>query len=273
MDFNSMENHAKNIRENILRMITKAGSGHPGGSLSIVEILTVLYFDKMNIDKKDLKNKDRDRFVLSKGHAAPGLYSVLIEKGIIGKENIDTLRQVDSILQGHPDMKSTPGIDMSTGSLGQGLSAANGMALVGKITNQNYNVYSIIGDGECQEGQIWEAAMAAAHYKLNKLIVFLDLNGLQIDGKNSEVMNIEPIDEKFKAFGWNVQKINGHNFDEISKAIDTAKKSKDKPNIIIAKTIKGKGISFMENEAGWHGVAPSQEQLEQALEELNGRGM
>ena len=169
MDFNSMENHAKNIRENILRMITKAGSGHPGGSLSIVEILTVLYFDKMNIDKKDLKNKDRDRFVLSKGHAAPGLYSVLIEKGIIGKENIETLRQIDSILQGHPDMKSTPGIDMSTGSLGQGLSAANGMALVGKITNQNYNVYSIIGDGECQEGQIWEAAMAAAHYKLNKL--------------------------------------------------------------------------------------------------------
>ena len=170
-------------------------------------------------------------------------------------------------------MKSSPGIDMSTGSLCQGLSAANGMALVGKITNQNYNVYSIIGDGECQEGQIWEAAMAAAHYKLNKLIVFLDLNGLQIDGKNSEVMNIEPIDEKFKAFGWNVQKINGHNFDEISKAIDTAKKSKDKPNIIIAKTIKGKGVSFMENEAGWHGVAPSQDQLEQALEELNGRGM
>ena len=273
MEIKDLQEKAKDLRRDIIEMIYRAKSGHPGGSLSIADIMSVLYWKEMNVDPENPKDENRDRFVLSKGHAAPALYAALIEKGYAEKELIPTLRKWHSPLQGHPDMKKLPGVEMSTGSLGQGLSAANGMALSGKIYGKDYRVYTILGDGEIQEGQIWEAAMTAAHYKLNKLIVFLDLNGLQIDGKNSEVMNIEPIDEKFKAFGWNVQKINGHNFDEISKAIDTAKKSKDKPNIIIAKTIKGKGISFMENEAGWHGVAPSQDQLEQALEELNGRGM
>lgn len=270
MNADLMKVHSKSIREKVLKMITEAKSGHPGGSLSIVDILTVLYFEKMNINVSELKNDDRDRFVLSKGHAAPGLYATLMEKGIIGEEWLGKLRQVDSILQGHPDMKKTPGIDMSTGSLGQGLSAANGMALAAKVQNKNFKVYTILGDGECQEGQVWEAAMAAAHYKLNNLIAFLDFNGLQIDGKNSDVMNISPIDEKFKAFGWDVIVIDGHDFEQISNAVDKALQSEEKPTMIIAKTVKGKGVSFMENNAGWHGVAPSKEELDVALSEIKG---
>ena len=268
MDNNSLKVHAKNIRKNILKMIAKANSGHPGGSLSIADILTVLYFDKMNIDATNPKMENRDRFVLSKGHAAPAVYAAICEKGILCSSEMECLRQAESMLQGHPDMKGTPGVDMSTGSLGQGLSAAVGMAMAAKYQNLDYYVYAIMGDGECQEGQIWEAAMAGAHYKLNNLIAFLDHNGLQIDGKNSDVMGVDPLNEKFKAFGWNVLEIDGHDFAQIANAIDEAKKCSDKPTVIVAKTVKGKGVSFMENEAGWHGVAPTAQELEQALEEI-----
>jgi len=251
-------------------MLEKSQSGHPGGSLSSAEILTALYFKEMNIDPTNPKWEDRDRFVLSKGHAAPVLYAALAEKGFFPKEELNNLRKVNSMLQGHPDMKGTPGVDMTTGSLGQGLSAAGGMALAGKIDKKDYRVYSIIGDGESQEGLIWEAAMFAAHYKLDNLTVFLDNNGLQIDGTNDEVMNIEPIDDKFKAFGWNVLKIDGHSIDEIIKAIEEAKNTKGKPTMIIAKTFKGKGVSYMENQVGWHGKAPSYEDACKALTELGG---
>jgi transketolase len=251
-------------------MLEKSQSGHPGGSLSSAEILTALYFKEMNIDPTNPKWEDRDRFVLSKGHAAPVLYAALAEKGFFPKEELNNLRKVNSMLQGHPDMKGTPGIDMTTGSLGQGLSAAGGMALAGKIDKKDYRVYSVIGDGESQEGLIWEAAMFAAHYKLDNLTVFLDNNGLQIDGTNDEVMNIEPIDEKFKAFGWNVLKIDGHSINEIIKATEEAKNTKGKPTMIIAKTFKGKGVSFMENQVGWHGKAPSYEDACKALTELGG---
>ncbi|MGL5257808.1 MAG: transketolase [Proteocatella sp.] len=268
MDNNSLKVHAKNIRKNILKMIAKANSGHPGGSLSIADILTVLYFEKMNIDATNPKMETRDRLVLSKGHAAPAVYAAICEKGILCSSEMECLRQAESMLQGHPDMKGTPGIDMSTGSLGQGLSAAVGMAMAAKYQNLDYYVYSILGDGECQEGQVWEAAMAGAHYKLNNLIAFLDHNGLQIDGKNSDVMGVDPLNEKFQAFGWNVIEIDGHNFEQIAAAIDQAKTVSDKPTMIVAKTVKGKGVSFMENEAGWHGVAPNPQELEQALEEI-----
>lgn len=268
MDNNSLKVHAKNIRKNILKMIAKANSGHPGGSLSIADILTVLYFEKMNIDVSNPKMETRDRLVLSKGHAAPAVYAAICEKGILCSSEMECLRQAESMLQGHPDMKGTPGIDMSTGSLGQGLSAAVGMAMAAKYQNLDYYVYSILGDGECQEGQVWEAAMAGAHYKLNNLIAFLDHNGLQIDGKNSDVMGVDPLNEKFQAFGWNVIEIDGHNFEQIAAAIDQAKTVSDKPTMIVAKTVKGKGVSFMENEAGWHGVAPNPQELEQALEEI-----
>lgn len=268
MDKEKIRLHAQNIRMNALKMIAKAGSGHPGGSLSIADILSVLYFDKMNVDPKNPSMENRDRLVLSKGHAAPGLYAALFEKGYFGKEEMESLRQVNSMLQGHPDMKGTPGVDMTTGSLGQGLSTAVGMALGAKYKKSDLTVYSIIGDGEVQEGQIWEAAMAATHYKLNNLIVFLDHNGLQIDGKNEEVMGIEPIGEKFASFGWEVISIDGHDIDQISDAVDKAKKSSNKPTLIHAKTVKGKGVSFMENQYGWHGVAPKPEELEIALKEL-----
>ncbi|KNF09171.1 transketolase, N-terminal subunit [Gottschalkia purinilytica] len=258
------------LRKNIINMIHESKSGHPGGSLSACEILTTLYFKEMKIDPKNPKWEDRDRFVLSKGHAAPVLYATLAEKGYFPKEELMKLRKIDSMLQGHPDMKGTPGVDMSTGSLGQGLSAANGIALAGKIDNKGYRVYALLGDGEVQEGMIWEAAMFSAHYKLDNLTVFLDHNGLQIDGNNEEVMNIEPIDKKFEAFGWNVIKIDGHDFKQIIKAIEKSKNLKEKPTIIIAKTVKGKGVSFMENEAGWHGNAPNDEQTNQALNELGG---
>jgi transketolase len=261
---------ARKIRINIINMLEKSQSGHPGGSLSSVEILTALYFKEMRIDPTNPKWEDRDRFVLSKGHGTPVIYGTLAERGFFPKEELNYFRKIDSMLQGHPDMKGTPGIDMTTGSLGQGLAAANGMALAGKLDNKDYRVYAIIGDGECQEGLIWEAAMLAAHYKLDNLTVFLDHNGLQIDGKNEDIMNIEPIDEKFKAFGWNVLHIDGHSFEEILSALESAKSTKGMPTMIIAKTFKGKGISFMENQVGWHGKAPSTEEAKKAIEELGG---
>lgn len=261
---------ANKLRIDIIKMLEESKSGHPGGSLSACEILTALYFKEMNIDPANPHWEDRDRFVLSKGHGAPVLYAALAEKGYFPKEELNNLRKIDSMLQGHPDMKGTPGVDMTTGSLGQGLAAANGMALAGKLDNKDYKVYALIGDGEAQEGIIWEAAMFAAHYKLDNLIVFLDHNGLQIDGKNEDIMNIEPVDEKFKAFGWHVISIDGHDFEEIFNAIDEAKKVEGKPTIIMAKTIKGKGVSYMEDQVGWHGKAPSKEEAEKAMEELGG---
>ena len=268
MEFNEI---AKKVRVNIIKMLEKSQSGHPGGSLSAVEILTALYFKEMKIDPTNPKWIDRDRFVLSKGHATPVLYGTLAERGFFPKDELNKFRKMGSMLQGHPDMKDIPGVDMTTGSLGQGLAAANGMALAGKLDNKDYRVYALIGDGESQEGLIWEAAMLAAHYKLDNITVFLDNNGLQIDGKNKDIMNIDPIDEKFKSFGWNVLTIDGHSFEEIFDAIEKAKNTKGKPTMIIAKTIKGKGISFMENQVGWHGKAPSVEEAAKALEEIGGR--
>lgn len=258
------------IRKDIVSMICKAKSGHPGGSLSAVEILTALYFDQMNIDPTNPKMEDRDRFVLSKGHAAPALYATLAERGYFDKEELNSLRKLGSMLQGHPDMKKIPGVEMSTGSLGQGFSVACGMAMAAKLDNAPWNVYALLGDGEIQEGIIWEAAMSAAHYKLDNMIAFLDYNGLQIDGDVESVMSINPIEDKFRTFGWNVITIDGHDFDQIFAALDMAKDTVNKPTMIIAKTVKGKGVSFMENQASWHGSAPNEEQLEQALSELGG---
>ncbi|MBE6081472.1 MULTISPECIES: transketolase [Tissierellales] len=269
-NYNELKSVAKKLRIDIIKMLEKSKSGHPGGSLSACEILTALYFKEMKIDPKNPKWEDRDRFVLSKGHGAPVLYAALAERGYFPKEELMHLRQINSMLQGHPDMKGTPGVDMTTGSLGQGFSAAVGMALAGKIDKKNYRVYTLIGDGESQEGIIWEASMFASHNKLDNLTAFMDHNGLQIDGKNDEVVRIEPIDEKFKAFGWNVINIDGHNFEEIFSAIEKSKNTKGKPTMIIAKTIKGKGVSFMENQVGWHGNAPDREQAEKALIELGG---
>jgi len=260
---------AANIRKMALEAIHSAKAGHPGGSLSAADILTYLYMSEMNIDPQNPKDPNRDRFVLSKGHAAPGLYGALAERGFIPKEDIKTFRHAESYLQGHPDMKGVPGVDMSTGSLGQGISAACGIALAGKLDNKDYRVYTILGDGECEEGQVWEAAMFAAHYKLDNLTAFLDFNGLQIDGDIREVMNPTPFDKKFEAFNWNVIIIDGHDFEQIADAIESAKACKDKPTMIIANTIKGKGVSYMENQAGWHGNAPSDEQYEIAINELD----
>lgn len=260
---------AANIRKMALEAIHSAKSGHPGGSLSAADILTYLYMKEMNIDPKTPKDPDRDRFVLSKGHAAPGLYAALAERGFIPKEDIKTFRNAESYLQGHPDMKGVSGVDMSTGSLGQGISAACGIALAGKLDKKDYRVFTILGDGECEEGQVWEAMMFAAHYKLDNLTAFLDFNGLQIDGDITKVMNPTPFDKKFEAFNWNVISIDGHDFDQIAKAIDEAKACKNKPTMIIANTIKGKGVSYMENQAGWHGNAPSDEQYEIAIKELD----
>lgn len=268
MDKQQLSDVARRIRRHIVQMVTEAKSGHPGGSLSAVEIVTALYFDAMNIKPENPRWEDRDRFVLSKGHAAPVLYAALAERGYFPVEELIKLRKTGAMLQGHPDMKGTPGVDMSTGSLGQGLSAANGMAIAGKLDNKDYRVYAILGDGEIQEGQIWEAAMAAAHYKLDNLTAFVDFNGLQIDGCVTEVMNPEPVTDKFRAFGWEVLSVDGHNMDEIKEAIEKAKGIKGKPTAIIAKTVKGKGVSFMENQCGWHGAAPSKEQCESALCEL-----
>lgn len=261
---------SKLIRKDIVSMLTESASGHPGGSLSAADIVTTLFFKEMNIDPSNPKNPDRDRFVLSKGHAAPVLYSALARKGFFPVEELSTLRKFGSRLQGHPSMKCLPGIDMSTGSLGQGISSAVGMALAGKIDKKAYRVYTILGDGELEEGQVWEAAMCAAHYKLNNLTAFVDFNGLQIDGNIEEVMNPSPIDKKFEAFGWNVLVIDGHDIKAIQDAIEEAKKVKCKPTVIICNTVKGKGVSFMENQAGWHGTAPNKEQCEQALVEIGG---
>ena len=252
--------HAKSIRGNIVRMVTEAKSGHPGGSLSAADILSVLYFAEMKVDPAKPHDPARDRFVLSKGHAAPVLYSTLAEKGFFPKEELMTLRKINSRMQGHPEMKHIPGVDMSTGSLGQGLSAANGMALAAKLDSRDYRVYAVLGDGELEEGQVWEAAMFAPHYKLDNLTAFVDFNGLQIDGPISEVMSPLPIPEKWQAFGWNVMVIDGHDYNAIYDAIQTAKTVKDKPTMIVAKTVKGKGVCQMENVADWHGKAPSQEE-------------
>lgn len=261
---------AKTIRKDIITMLTESASGHPGGSLSAVEILTSLYFNEMKVDPRNPKASNRDRFVLSKGHAAPVLYSTLARKGYFNVEELMGLRKFGSILQGHPNMNDVPGVDMSTGSLGQGISAAVGMAMAGKLDNQEYRVYALLGDGELQEGQVWEASMAAAHYKLDNLTAFLDYNGLQIDGNVAEVMNPGPVADKFRAFGWNVIEIDGHDFNAILDAIEQAKNTKNQPTMVVCKTIKGKGVSFMENEASWHGTAPNKEQCDKALAEIGG---
>jgi transketolase len=270
VDYEMLKKNATEIRKGIIKAIHAAGSGHPGGSLSAADILTTLYFYKMKVDPENPKWEERDRFVLSKGHAAPVLYATLAEKGFFPKEELLKLRHMGAMLQGHPDMKGTPGIEMSTGSLGQGFSCSVGMALASKVDQKDNRVYALLGDGEVQEGLVWEAAMAASHYKLDNLTAILDFNGLQIDGKNEDVMNIHPIKEKWESFGWYVIEIDGHNFEEIIKAFDQADGIKNQPTMIIAKTIKGKGVSFMENQAGWHGSAPKDEEAEQALKELGG---
>lgn len=266
----SLKQTANTIRQDIVKMVAEASSGHPGGSLSAADILTVLYFHEMNVDPNEPNKPERDRFILSKGHASPVLYAALAEKGFFPKDELMTFRKINSRLQGHPSKKSLPGVDMSTGSLGQGLSAANGIAIAGKMDKQDYRVYVMIGDGEMQEGMIWEAAMAAGHFKLDNLTAFLDYNHLQIDGPVEDIMNPNPVDDKFRAFGWHVIVIDGHDLNQIQEAIQEAKQTKGKPTMIIANTIKGKGISFMENQVGWHGTAPNADQLQQALEELNG---
>ena len=265
----SLLDAAKRIRLGVLEAVHAASSGHPGGSLSIADIMTYLYKEEMKVRPEDPTWADRDRFVLSKGHTAPALYATLAECGFIPREDLKTLRKADSYLQGHPDMKHTPGVDMSSGSLGLGISAACGMALAGKIDKKDYRVYTVVGDGESEEGQVWEAAMFASHYKLSNLCVIVDVNGLQIDGPTALVMNPAPHDEKFRAFGFHVITIDGHNFDEIEAAFNEAKTVTDRPTAIIAKTVKGKGVSFMENQVGWHGKAPSDEQYEAAVAELN----
>lgn len=259
-------NKLKDVRKNIIEMIYEAKSGHPGGSLSCSDIITYLYYEKMNVDANNPKKEDRDRFVLSKGHAAPALYSVLAEKGFFPKEELSKLRKISSLLQGHPDAKKIPGVDVSTGSLGQGISNAVGMALGLKLKNNDAKVYTLLGDGELQEGIVWEAAMSASHYKLDNLVAIVDFNGLQIDGKNEEVMTITPLDEKFKSFGWNVVTCDGNDFEDIDRAFNSIVAGK--PNIILAKTIKGKGVSFMENQGEWHGQAPNEEQKNKALAEI-----
>lgn len=267
----SLEQITKTLRRDIVKMVTESASGHPGGSLSAVEIMTTLYFNEMNVDINNPKDPNRDRFVLSKGHAAPVLYAALAEKGFFNKEELMKLRKMGAMLQGHPNMTYIPGVDMSTGSLGQGISAAVGMALAGKLDENTYRVYTLLGDGELEEGQVWEAAMCAAHYKLDNLTAFVDFNGLQIDGDIEKVMNPNPIADKFIAFGWNVIFVqNGNDLTEIKNAIEEGKKVKDKPTMIVCKTVKGKGVSFMENQAGWHGSAPSKEQCDIALKEIGG---
>ena len=253
---------AKSIRKNIVEMVYEAQSGHPGGALSVTDILTVLYFNQMNISASEPKKEDRDRLVLSKGHASAALYATLAEKGFFEKEKLMSFRKVDGELQGHPDMNKVIGVDMTTGSLGQGLSAANGMALAGKLDKKDFRVYCIVGDGEIQEGQIWEACMSASHYKLDNLCVIVDNNNLQIDGHVDEVMNVYPLREKFESFGFEVFEVDGHNIEELIEVFEKAKNIKESPVAIIAKTIKGKGVSFMENQVKWHGKAPNKEEFE-----------
>ena len=267
-DIKDLEKKANEVRRGILDEVYYAKSGHPGGSLSIADILTVLYFNEMNIDEKNPHWEDRDRFVLSKGHASVALYSCLANRGYFPIDDLKKFRKIDSYLEGHPDMEKVPGVDMSTGSLGQGLSAAVGMAIAGKLDEKDYRVYTILGDGEIEEGQIWEAAMSANKYKLDNLCVIIDNNNLQIDGTIENVMSSYPIDKKFESFGFQIIKVDGHDIDEIIKGFEVAKNIKDKPTCIIAKTIKGKGISFMENKVEWHGKAPNDEQYIEAMKEL-----
>ncbi|MCD6311853.1 MAG: transketolase [Elusimicrobia bacterium] len=270
VEIKELEKKAWSIRKDIIRMIAAAGSGHPGGSLSAADIMTVLYFDEMNIDPAEPRKEDRDYFVLSKGHVCPALYAAMARRGYFDPEELITLRKLGSRLQGHPGVnKGLPGLEASTGSLGQGLSIAGGMAMAFKLDGKANRAYSILGDGELEEGSIWEAAMSAAHYKLSNLCAIVDNNGLQIDGAVEDVMNINPLPEKWKAFGWNVIEIDGHSVKEIKEAFAKARECKDAPSVIIAKTVKGKGVSFMENVAGWHGVAPNAEQEKAALTELD----
>lgn len=269
MNEQMLKEQAKEIRKDIVMMIGQAKSGHPGGSLSATEIVTYLYFEELRIDPTNPKWDDRDRFILSKGHAAPVLYAALARRGFFPTEELSTLRKIGSHLQGHPDMKKVPGVDMSTGSLGTGFSAATGIAMACKLDKKENYVYTLLGDGEIQEGQVWEAAMSAAHYKLDNLIAFLDNNGLQIDGNIDDVLSPNPIDAKFAAFGWHVLVIDGHDFKQIADAVAAAKAEKGRPTMIVAKTVKGKGVSYMENQAGWHGSAPNEGQVAQAMAELN----
>ena len=268
-EFKKLKIIATKIRKDIVDIVYNAKSGHPGGSMSCADILTVLYFKQMRINEKDPKWDKRDRFVLSKGHCSPALYATLARRGFFPLDDLKTFRKTESYLEGHPNMNYVKGVDMSTGSLGQGISAACGMALAGKIDKKDYRVYAILGDGEIEEGQVWEALMMAAHYKLDNLTVFLDNNGLQIDGEIDKVMSPNPIDEKFRAFGFNVIKIDGNDVEKIDSAINEAKNTKGRPTVIIAKTTKGKGVSFMENQAGWHGKAPNEEQRDIAINELD----
>ena len=259
---------AQRIRQHIVRMIGEAGSGHPGGSLSAADLVTSLFFQELRLDPAHPDWPARDRFILSKGHAAPVLYAALAERGFFPVEELLTLRKIGARLQGHPDCRKVPGVEMSTGSLGQGLSVANGLALAGRLDRSNYRVYVLLGDGECEEGQIWEAAMLAAHYGLDNLVALLDYNGLQIDGPIQEVLSPDPLADRWRAFGWAVQEIDGHDFKQIIPALNQARETKGQPSIIIARTVKGKGVSFMEHQVGWHGTAPNQEQVVQALAEL-----
>ena len=268
---NELTGITSKMRAHIVKMLAAAGSGHPGGSLSATDIIASLYFKHMRIDPQNPDWADRDRFVLGKGHAAPALYAALAIRGYFPEDELMTIRKLGSRLQGHPCRTDTPGVDMSTGSLGQGLSVANGMALAGRVDGRDYWVYCVMGDGEIQEGQVWEAAMSAGHYGLDRVIAFVDHNGLQIDGANTEVMGVEPIDQKFVAFGWHTQRIDGHDLDAIDAAIEAAKAAKGKPSVIVCETTKGKGVSFMEDVVDWHGVAPSQEQAQAAVNEILAR--
>ena len=269
MNIEDLKMKAKEIRKDIIEEVYNAKSGHPGGSLSIADIMAVLYFNELRIDEKNPRWDERDRLVLSKGHCSPALYAALAERGFFDKEDLKSFRKIESNLQGHPDLNKVPGVDMTSGSLGQGLSVANGMAIAGKMDNKDYRVYTILGDGEIEEGQVWEAAMTANKYKLDNLCVIVDNNNLQIDGTIEEVMSSYPIDEKFKSFGFNVLTIDGNNIEEILNGFEIAKQTKNKPTCIIAKTIKGKGVSFMENKAEWHGKAPNEEEYEEAMKNLS----
>ena len=272
MDKLKLMKTANEVRKGIVTSVHSAKAGHPGGSLSAADLFTYLYFEELNVDPKDPKKADRDRFVLSKGHTAPGLYAALAEKGFFPKEDLITLRHTGSYLQGHPDMKHIPGVDMSSGSLGQGVSAAVGMAIAAKISGDDYRVYTLLGDGEIQEGQVWEAAMLASHHKLDNLLVIVDNNNLQIDGEITKVNSPYPIDKKFEAFNFHVINIDGNDFDQIDAAFKEAKSVKGRPTVIIAKTVKGKGVSFMENQAGWHGKAPNDEEFKIAMADLEKAG-
>ena len=272
MDKLKLMKTANEVRKGIVTSVHSAKAGHPGGSLSAADLFTYLYFEELNVDPKDPKKADRDRFVLSKGHTAPGLYAALAEKGFFPKEDLITLRHTGSYLQGHPDMKCIPGVDMSSGSLGQGVSAAVGMAIAAKISGDDYRIYTLLGDGEIQEGQVWEAAMLASHHKLDNLLVIVDNNNLQIDGEITKVNSPYPIDKKFEAFNFHVINIDGNDFDQIDAAFKEAKSVKGRPTVIIAKTVKGKGVSFMENQAGWHGKAPNDEEFKIAMADLEKAG-